>query len=176
MSPNGWLNMLGCLDFAGGSSIHITAGFSGLAYSIVVGSRQLINFKKTKPTNNFEIFLGTILIWLACFGFNGGSVFSINSNAVNAIINTNISACSAGLTWVLTNMIRNRSKLISLSGFCSGVLAGLVAISSSSGYISTQYSFIFGVLAGCLCNLACDIKNVTLLNIDDACNVFAGIN
>ena len=72
-------------------------------------------------------------------------------------------------------MLRNRSKLISLNGFCSGVLAGLVAISSGSGYVSTQYAFIFGLFAGCLCNLACDIKNVPFLNIDDACNVFAGI-
>lgn len=172
-SPNGWLAQLGSLDFAGGTTVHITAGFSALAYAIVVGSRQLVNFRKTKPTNNFEIFLGTVLIWFGWFGFNGGREFSINSRAVNAIINTNLSACVGGLSWTITNMIRSRSRLISLNGFCSGVISGLVAVTPASGYISPVYSLVFGLLAGVLCNLACEIKRVPWFNIDDACNVFA---
>lgn len=94
-SPRGWLKVLGALDYAGGSVVHIVAGFSSLAYfiqrlkenflffflneiifkilsyTILVGPRQLIDFRQTKPTNNFEIFLGTILIWTGWFGLSG---------------------------------------------------------------------------------------------------------
>lgn len=80
------------------------------------------------------------------FFVKGGKEYSINSRAVNAVITTNLSACVGGLSWTITNMIRRRSKLISVNGFCSGVISGLVAITPACGFISPVYALVFGLI------------------------------
>jgi ammonium transporter, Amt family len=80
------------------------------------------------------------------FGFNGGSGLAIDSRAVNAVIVTNLGASLSGLTWILTEMLWNRSRKMSLYGFCNGVVAGLVCITPASGYVSPASSLVFGAL------------------------------
>ena len=70
-APNGFLHNFGVLDFAGGTPVHITSGFSALAYALAVGPRRTVDFKKLKPSNPADIYLGTALLWFGWFGFNG---------------------------------------------------------------------------------------------------------
>jgi len=104
----------------------------------------------------------------------GGSELGINSRAVNAIIVSNISGSFGGLTWMFTDMIYNRSKKMSLNGFCCGAVAGLVSITPASGFVSAYYAPIFGISGAIVCYFACFIKALTGYRYDDACDVFAG--
>ena len=74
-APNGWLHNYGTLDFAGGTPVHITSGFSALAYALAVGPRRTVDFKKLKPSNPSDIYLGTALLWFGWFGFNGKPIY-----------------------------------------------------------------------------------------------------
>jgi len=146
-APKGWLRGLDVLDFAGGTPVHITSGFSALAYALVVGPRRTVDFKKIKPHNPADVFLGTALLWFGWFGFNGGSELAINSRAVNAVIVSNLSAAFGGVSWILVEIIKNRAFKFSLHGFCSGAIAGLVEITPASGFVQPHYAIIFGTLS-----------------------------
>jgi Amt family ammonium transporter len=172
-APNGWLKDYGVLDFAGGTPVHITSGFSAFAYALAVGPRRKVDFKSEKPSSIADVFLGMTLLWFGWFGFNGGSELAINSRSVNAIIVSNLSASIGGLSWMFTHMIFKRTKKMSLNGFCCGAISGLVAITPGSGFVSPVYSLIFGLLAGIICYFACYIKKLTNYKYDDACDVFA---
>ena len=145
-APNGWLRTLGCLDYAGGTPVHICSGFSALAYALAVGPRKTVDRANHKPSNVSDIFLGTSLLWFGWFGFNGGSEVAINSRAINALVVSNISASFGGLSWMFTEMAFNRTSKMSLVGFCCGAIAGLVCITPASGFVSPHYALIFGIL------------------------------
>jgi ammonium transporter, Amt family len=145
-SPNGWLMKLGVLDFAGGTPVHVVSGFSAVAYSLAVGPRKTVDFKKHKPSNISDVYLGTALLWFGWFGFNGGSELAINSRAVNAIVVSNLSASVGGLTWMLAEMIKNRTTKMSLNGLCAGAIAGLVCITPAAGFVTPYYSLVFGFI------------------------------
>lgn len=104
-----------------------------------------------KPTNLSDIFLGTGLLWFGWFGFNGGSEGSMNVRAVNAVATSNFAACAAGLTWVVVEAIFKRTKKLSLNGFCSGAIAGLVAITPACGFVDYPSSLLIG-FAGIILN------------------------
>ncbi|KAK5168270.1 uncharacterized protein LTR77_006839 [Saxophila tyrrhenica] len=170
-NPSGWVYQLGGLDFAGGTPVHIASGSAALAYSYVLGKRagygtQKLNYR---PHNVTHIVLGTVFLWVGWFGFNAGSALSANLRAVMAAVVTNLAACMGGITWCLIDFRLERKW--STVGFCSGVIAGLVAITPGSGYVPAWAAVVFGVCAGVACNFATKLKY--WLNADDALDIFA---
>ncbi|KAI0317107.1 ammonium transporter [Amylostereum chailletii] len=170
-NSNGWSFVLGGLDFAGGTPVHISSGTAALAISIYLGKRRGYGTERLayKPHNTTYVVLGTVFLWFGWFGFNGGSALSANLRAVQACIVTNLAASMGGLTWMLMDYRLERKW--SVVGFCSGAIAGLVAITPASGYVGSPASLAFGVLGGAACNLATQLK--FLLHYDDALDIFA---
>lgn len=136
---NGWLHILGNIDFAGGDVIHIASGFSGLVVSVMLGK---VNKKEHQP-NNLMLVLGTSMLWFGWFGFNAGSQLAADGVAALAFINTHISACVGLLAWAIIEYVSTRT--VTASGVASGVIAGLVAITPACGYVDPMVSFVFGV-------------------------------
>ncbi|KAI5855779.1 high affinity ammonium transporter [Tricharina praecox] len=170
-NPAGWSFKMGGLDFAGGTPVHISSGCAALAYSLMLGKRRghgthELNYR---PHNVTHIVLGTVFLWVGWFGFNGGSALAMNLRAVMAIFVTNLSASVGGITWCLLDY-RLEHKW-STVGFCSGVIAGLVAITPGSGYVPPWAAVIYGVVGGAACNYATKLKFV--IGVDDALDIFA---
>ncbi|RHZ35374.1 Ammonium transporter [endosymbiont GvMRE of Glomus versiforme] len=169
-NPNGWIYQLGSLDFAGGIPAHTSSGIAALVYSIIIGRRH--GYEKNKeiePQNIINATFGTFLIWFGWFGFNGGSALGANSRAAIACTVTNLAAVSGGLTWMFFDY-RTKKKL-SILGFCSGTITGLVAITPGSGYVSIPSSVIFGFIAAASCRFAVKLKY--FFDYDDTLDVFA---
>ncbi|KAF9112027.1 hypothetical protein BGX27_004112 [Mortierella sp. AM989] len=167
-SANGWSYVMGGLDFAGGTPVHISSGAAALAYAIVLGKRSG-DQKDFRPHSMSNVVIGTCFIWFGWFGFNGGSALSANLRAAMACVVTNLAASTAGLTWVLLDY-RHERKL-SVLGFCSGAVSGLVAITPASGYVGPPASVAIGFLGALACNMAVRLK--VYLKYDDAFDVFA---
>jgi len=132
-NPRGWSNKMGGLDFAGGTPVHIASGAAALSYSLVLGKRRghgthELNYR---PHNVTHIVIGTVFLWVGWFGFNAGSALSANMRAILAAVVTNLAACVGGITWCVLDYRLERKW--STVGFCSGVVAGLVAITPGSG-------------------------------------------
>ncbi|CAG8557502.1 3585_t:CDS:2 [Scutellospora calospora] len=168
-NPNGWASKLGVLDYAGGTPVHISSGSAALAYALILGKRNGHGTDEFKPHNVANVVLGTSLLWFGWFGFNGGSALAANGRAAMACIVTNLSASVGGLTWCL--MDYRLEKKLSALGFCSGAVAGLVAITPGSGYVDFPSAVAFGFLGGFACNMAVKLKH--LFDYDDALDVFA---
>lgn len=170
-NPAGWSYSMGGLDFAGGTPVHISSGSAALAYSLMLGKRRghgthELNFR---PHNVTQVILGTVFLWVGWFGFNAGSALSASMRAVMAAVVTNLAASVGGVTWCLLDY--RLEKKWSAVGFCSGVVAGLVAITPGSGYVPAWSAVIYGVLAGSACNYATKLKFI--LGIDDSLDIFA---
>ncbi|KAI8868069.1 ammonium transporter [Ramicandelaber brevisporus] len=174
-NPMGWAFKLESLDFAGGLPVHISSGVAALAYAQAVGIRQGFAFgrssggEKNVPHNMSNVVLGTSLLWFGWFGFNGGSALAANVRAVMACVVSCLSAATAGLTWVLLDF--RYEKKLSMLGFCSGVIAGLVGITPAAGFVSPASSIAIGFVSGLCCHYAIHLKHV--LRYDDALDVFA---
>jgi len=171
-NPNGWSFKMGGLDFAGGTPVHISSGAAALAYALMLGKRN--GYSKTnglpyRPHNVTHVVLGTVFLWVGWFGFNGGSALAANLRAVMACLVTHISACVGGFTWCLLDYRLERKW--STVGFCSGVIAGLVAITPGAGYVPPWSAVVFGVVGAVACNFGTKLK--FLLGIDEALDVFA---
>ncbi|KAI9676255.1 MAG: ammonium transporter Amt1 [Trizodia sp. TS-e1964] len=170
-NPAGWVYKLGGLDFAGGTPVHISSGTAALAYSIMLGKRRghgthELNYR---PHNVTHIVIGTVFLWVGWFGFNAGSALGANMRAVMAAVVTNLAASVGGITWcVLDYRLEGKWSTV---GFCSGVIAGLVAITPGSGFVPAWSAVIYGVVAGVCCNYATKVK--FLLGVDDALDIFA---
>ncbi|KAF9914706.1 hypothetical protein BX616_007736 [Lobosporangium transversale] len=167
-SANGWSFVMGGLDFAGGTPVHISSGGAALAYALVLGRRSG-NHNDFRPHSMSNVVIGTCFLWFGWFGFNGGSALSANLRGAMACVVTNLSASVGGITWVLLDY-RHERKL-SVLGFCSGAVSGLVAITPGSGYVSPASSVAIGFLGAVACNLAVRLKHN--LKYDDAFDVFA---
>src|SRR6478736_63707 len=150
--PQGFLFNLGVLDFAGGTVVHMSAGFAALAAAMY--------FKMTKneedktvhaPANIPFVLLGTGLLWFGWFGFNAGSAVGANSLAAIAFATTNTASAAAGLCWVLFDMVRGRKP--SALGFCIGAVVGLVAITPAAGFVTIPASIIIGTVAALISNV-----------------------
>ncbi len=137
-NPNGWSNKHGGLDFAGGTPVHISSGTAALAISIFLGKRRDYGTPRLayKPHNSSYVVLGTVFLWFGWFGFNGGSALGANLRAIQACIVTNLAASTGGLTWMFWDYRLERKW--SVVGFCSGAVAGLVAITPGSGYVGSR--------------------------------------
>lgn len=164
----GLLGVNGAIDFAGGTVVHIAAGFSGLAAVLVL--RKRIGYGKTTfhPNSMVLTLLGAGLLWFGWFGFNGGSALFANGQAVSAFTVTQIAAAAAGMAWTLTEWCL-KGKPTAL-GFASGVVAGLVAITPASGFVAPGGALVIGLVAGVLCYAAVLAKGA--LGYDDSLDAF----
>ncbi|KAF8514011.1 ammonium transporter [Hysterangium stoloniferum] len=170
-NSNGWSFVLGGLDFAGGTPVHISSGTAALAISIYLGKRRGYGTERLayKPHNTSYVILGTVFLWFGWFGFNGGSALAANLRAAQACIVTNLAASVGGLTWMFWDYRLERKW--SAVGFCSGAIAGLVAITPGSGFVGAPAAVLFGVMAGTICNFATQLK--FLFHYDDCLDIFA---
>lgn len=170
-NAKGWSFVMGGLDFAGGTPVHISSGTAALAISVYLGKRRGYGTERLayKPHNTTYVVLGTVFLWFGWFGFNGGSALSANLRAVQACIVTNLAASVGGITWMLWDYRIERKW--SAVGFCSGAISGLVAITPASGFVGSPAAVLFGVLGGTLCNFATQLKFI--LGYDDALDIFA---
>jgi Amt family ammonium transporter len=166
----GWLRTLGAIDFAGGTVVHITAGLTALAASLVVGKRKDFGLHEFKPNNIPYVILGAGLLWFGWFGFNAGSALAANEIAVSALLVTNLSAAAAAVSWMTVDWVTKGKP--SAVGLAVGAVCGLVAITPASGYVGVPASIIIGLLAGVLSNLVAKWR-ASRLRFDDTLDVFA---
>jgi Amt family ammonium transporter len=140
----GWLRELGVLDFAGGTVVHIAAGFSALAFALVIGPRRGYGQVTIEPNNIPLTVLGTGLLWVGWFGFNAGSALAANGTAVNALLTTNTSAATAGLVWMLLSWLDGRPSTL---GIATGMVVGLAAVTPASGFVTPLAAMVIGAVA-----------------------------
>jgi Amt family ammonium transporter len=163
----GWIRNLGALDFAGGTVVHITSGVSALAAALVVGKRKGFGVDNMAPHNLPMTVLGAAILWFGWFGFNAGSALSAGDLSTSAFVNTHTAAAMATLSWVFAEWI-HRGKPTVL-GAASGCVAGLVAITPASGFVTPMGALVIGLLAGVLCYGAVMLKG--RLGYDDSLDV-----
>lgn len=167
--PNGWLARMGALDFAGGAVVHVNAGAAGLACACYLGRRTGYGREPFQPYNLGWTMLGSSLLWIGWFGFNGGSALAADGRAALAMVVTHLAAACGGIGWALGEWLFHRR--ISLLGLCSGMVAGLVAVTPAAGYVSMTSGAVIGLIAGLVCYWgATGFKR--WLGADDALDVF----
>ncbi|MBV9558069.1 MAG: ammonium transporter [Pseudolabrys sp.] len=165
----GFLGTAGVLDFAGGLVVHLNAGIAGLVAAYVLGSRRGYGSENLAPFDLSLAVVGTGLLWVGWFGFNGGSALGANSRAAMAIVVTHLAACSGAFVWMaLEWWTRGKPSVL---GMISGAVAGLGTITPASGFVMPQHAFIIGVLAGGICFWACTWLKLKL-GYDDSLDVF----
>ena len=167
-SVDGWLFKLGALDFAGGTVVHASSGISALIVALLIGKR-VVNGEGLEPHDIPMTVLGAGLLWFGWFGFNAGSSLAANGLAANALLVTNTAAAAATITWVLASYIHKRK--VSVVGAACGAVAGLVAITPASGYVTAGGALVIGLLVGGICYSMTLLRS--RLRIDDALDVFA---
>ena len=167
-SPEGWLFKLGALDFAGGTVVHLSSGVSALIVALLIGKR-VVNGQPFVPHDVPMTVLGAGLLWFGWFGFNAGSALSAGGLAASAFMVTNTAAAAGTITWVLASYLRTRK--VSVIGAACGAVAGLVAITPASGFVSVGGALIIGLVAGGLCFSATLLR--ARIKVDDALDVFA---
>ena len=140
----GVLRQLGALDFAGGTVVHVAAGFSALAFANVIRQRNGFGRVSWEPHNIPYTVLGAGLLWMGWFGFNGGSALAANGLAVTAVVNTNTAAAASGLVWMLLTWLDDKPSVL---GIVTGAVVGLVAITPAAGFVTPLAALIIGALA-----------------------------
>lgn len=140
----GVLRNIGALDFAGGTVVHITAGFSALAFAMVLGKRKWFGQATLEPNNIPLTVLGAGLLWMGWFGFNGGSALAANGLAVNALVTTNTAAAAAAVVWMFLSWRDNKPSVL---GIVTGAVVGLVAITPAAGFVTPMAAILIGGLA-----------------------------
>jgi Amt family ammonium transporter len=165
----GFLGSIGVLDFAGGLVVHLSAGVGGLVAAKVIGPRHGYGTENLSPFDLSLAVVGTGLLWVGWFGFNGGSALGANSRAVMAITATHLAACAGALTWgAIEWTIRRKPSVL---GMISGAIAGLGTITPASGFVAPWHGIVIGVIAGLVCFWACTwLKH--RFKYDDSLDVF----
>src|SRR6476660_515247 len=167
--PDGFLRKLGVLDFAGGTVVHMSAGFAALAGAMVLGRRKTHkNGEPHTPANIPFVILGTGMLWFGWFGFNAGSALSASGQAAMAFATTNTASASAALAWIFFDRMRGEKP--SALGACVGAVVGLVAITPAAGYVGIGEAIFIGTCASVVSNLMVHWKNASTL--DDTLDVF----
>jgi ammonium transporter, Amt family len=186
------LYRLGALDFAGGTVVHICSGASALVFSIFMkqrkGSKSLFTWVKDKifkPKKDIivnwkesnkvvthsvpNVLLGTSLLWFGWFGFNGGSAIRSTNLASIAFLNTMLSACSGGLTWMIVVwIIEGRPKIVAT---CEGIVAGLVAITPGCAFMNPGFAILTGIINSIISPLFIYVKSYVIDDTLDAVGV-----
>ena len=165
--PNGFLRNWGVLDFAGGTVVHMSAGFAALAGAMFLGRRKDAN-KPFKPANIPYILLGAGMLWFGWFGFNAGSALAADSVAAMALVNTNTASAAAMLTWIFYDGAKGKKP--SAVGASIGLVVGLVAITPAAGFVNVGSSIFIGVIAAIISNYAITLR--TKSTLDDTLDVF----
>ncbi len=166
-NAGGWIKQWGVLDFAGGTAVHVNAGAAALGLAIVVGRRIGWKDGNFAPHNLPLVLLGAGLLWFGWFGFNAGSAFAADGFAGLAFLNTQVATAAAILAWLLVDRIRGIKP--SIIGGCSGVVAGLVAITPAAGLVTPLGAIAIGAVAGIICPFAIGLKHK--FGYDDALDV-----
>jgi Amt family ammonium transporter len=164
----GWLAEMGLLDFAGGTVVHVAAGFSALAFAMVIGPRRGFPRSPMEPNNIPYTVLGAGLLWVGWFGFNAGSALAANGVAGNALLTTNSSAAAAGLTWLLLSWLDGRPSLL---GLVTGMVVGLAAVTPASGFVTPMSALLIGMVAAPISYYAIRFRGN--LALDESLDVWA---
>ncbi len=157
------------IDFAGGTVVHMTSGWSALVLCMILGKRIGFGKEQMTPHSMTLCMVGTGMLWVGWYGFNAGSALGADAIASNAFTTTTLAAAVAGFVWPVCEWI-TRGKP-SVLGFCSGIVAGLVVITPACGYVTATSAVIIGVLAGIVPFLACNYLK-RILGYDDALDTF----
>jgi len=164
----GWLRALGTLDFAGGTVVHITAGFSALAIALIIGKRKGYGKDNMEPSNIPIVVLGAVLLWFGWFGFNGGSALAANGLAASAFVVTNTAAAAAAVVWMLLSWFHRRPSVL---GVATGAVVGLVAITPASGFVDPLSAIAIGGIASIISYYMIVLRMT--LRIDESLDAFA---
>jgi ammonium transporter, Amt family len=157
------------IDFAGGTVVHMTSGWSALVLALMLGKRAGFGTKMFAPHSLVLTMVGTGMLWVGWYGFNAGSAVASDGIAASAFISTTLAAAIGGFTWPALEWLMHGKPTV--LGFCSGAVAGLVVITPAAGFVSPTSGVIIGVIAGVVCFLACT-KMKAALKYDDALDTF----
>ena len=164
--PEGILFKMGVLDFAGGTVVHMSAGWAALACALYLKGR---NEAEHQPARITYVLLGTGLLWFGWFGFNAGSAFGANALAGSAFATTTTASAAAAFTWIIFDALRGRKP--GAMGACIGAVVGLVAITPAAGFISIPHSLVVGIVSALISNMMVEWRTKKT-NIDDTLDVF----
>lgn len=166
---SGLIWSFGALDFAGGTVVHINSGIAALVGAIVLGKRNSYKKEPIPPHSLMMTLIGTGLLWFGWFGFNAGSNLESNYYSVLAMANTFLAPAAAGFSWLMVEWLtRGRASLL---GLCSGIVAGLVAVTPAAGFAGPMGALLLGLVVSPVCVFACStLKN--MLGYDDSLDVF----
>ena len=160
---------IGALDFAGGDVVHISSGLTGLVLCLLLGKRRGFGLMSYRPHNVPFVVLGAGLLWFGWFGFNGGSAFAADGIAALAFLNTMAAPAAAMLSWMLVERIR--TDKCTLVGACTGIVAGLVAITPAAGFVDFWAAIVMGAIVSPICYAAIAFLKPKL-GYDDALDAF----
>jgi Amt family ammonium transporter len=166
LNPNAAIK---AIDFAGGTVVHMTSGWSALVLCIILGKRRGLGREPLAPHSMVLCMIGTGMLWVGWYGFNAGSALGADGIAANAFTTTTLAAATAGLFWALTEwLVKGKPSVL---GLCSGIVAGLVVITPGAGFVSPSSSVVIGVLAGIIPFLAVSYLK-RIFQYDDALDTF----
>lgn len=165
----GWLAGMGTVDFAGGLVVHVNAGVGGLVAALVIGPRIGFGKENMAPSNLSLAVIGTGLLWVGWFGFNGGSALAIGPRAVFAVTSTHLAASAGAVVWSLIEYLKRGKP--SVLGIISGAVAGLGTITPASGFVEPWQGVLIGAVAGGVCYWACTAVKGRF-GYDDSLDVF----
>jgi len=168
----GWLGSMGVVDYSGGYVIHLTAAASGFTAAAVIGPRLARDRENFQPNNLLITMVGAGILWLGWDGFNGGDPYFANADAGAAVLNTNVAAAAALLSWTVLDVITYGKP--SVLGAVNGMIAGLVAITPAAGYINGGEAIGLGLAAGIIPWMSWNWLGKTWLfrKVDDTLGVF----
>src|ERR1700738_1561747 len=173
---DGWMNgvwnsgaKISAIDFAGGTVVHMTSGWSALVLCLLLGPRLGFRKEILAPHSMVLCMVGTGMLWVGWYGFNAGSALGADAIAANAFTTTTLATAVASFTWALLEYLLRRKP--SVLGFCSGAVAGLVVITPACGYVDPTGAVMLGVAAGVVPFFACT-KLKSWFHYDDALDTF----
>lgn len=173
-SDTGWLNFVNpnakypSFDFAGGTVVHVSSGFSALICALVLGKRLGYGQEAMPPHNLTYTCIGAALLWVGWFGFNAGSALASTAQAANAFVATHLAAAMGAVAWPAAEWFARGKP--SILGACSGAVAGLVCITPACGFVNPVSGMMIGVAAGLVCYTACNLK--AKFGYDDSLDAF----
>ena len=165
----GFLGGAGVLDFAGGTVVHINAGVAGLVCAIVLGKRKGYGVDNMAPNNLVYTMIGASLLWVGWFGFNAGSEWAADGLASAAMMNTQVAAAGAALTWMVIEWVERKKP--GMLGLASGAIAGLVAVTPAAGFVNPQGALIIGLVGGAAAYVGA-VWLKKMLKYDDSLDAF----
>src|SRR6478735_8358834 len=156
-------------DFAGGTGVHMSSGWSALVLCLLLGKRQGFGKSPMAPHSMVLCAIGTGMLWVGWYGFNAGSAVAADGVAANAFMTTTVATAVASFVWPLLEYIKGGKP--SILGFCSGAVAGLVVITPACGFVTAEGALLIGVLAGSVPLFFCTVVK-KMFGYDDALDTF----